>query len=298
MAVSFLLIYALFIPLLDIVMELHIGHKLAVFFFAYLFMSMSQALLVEPRNDLDQLLHVHGGKLPDLTILEDQEPVDAILQWAKTAAKDHHPIVREQIYLDIIEKTCLEIQYVQCRRRRAWEHIDMGTITAHGLKYEIEFINPAVDPKMRPGTKERAVENTAAMVCQRIVPPLADCKNSLMNHISNQLSVFETKRLDNKNVYTKLSLEMDAPHEEIFPVAASMIRSRGTNISPYKRIDNGTLSYHMWDKNTVEAFHIMDAYRKVKDYQSREWYDKPCTPYFGGALCAKTDKDGNMIIEV
>jgi hypothetical protein len=122
--------------------------------------------------------------------------------------------------------------------------------------------------------------------------------NSLIAHISQQLSAFESRRLENKNVYIKLSLEMDTPHEEIFPVAASMIRSRGTNISPLRRIDNGTVSYPKWDKNTVEAFHIMDSHRKVKDYESREWYDKPCTPYFGGALCAKSDKDGNMIIEV
>jgi hypothetical protein len=26
--------------------------------------------------------------------------------------------------------------------------------------------------------------------------------------------------------------------------------------------------------------------------------DKPCTPYFNGALCAKYDKEGNMKIEV
>lgn len=279
-------------------MKLHIGHKLVLYGTIYVCVCLSQSLIVEPRNSLDQLLHIHHGKLPDLQILEDQEPVDAILKWAKIAAKDHHPIVREPIYWDIIYKTCLEIQGIECKRRRAWENIDMGAITVNGLTYQIEFSNPVGNLKMRSRLQEKAVESTAEKVCRRIVPPLTDCMNSLIAHISQQLSAFESGRLENKNVYIKLSLEMDTPHEEIFPVAASMIRSRGTNISPFRRIDNGTVSYPKWDKNTVEAFHIMDSHRKVKDYESREWYDKPCTPYFGGALCAKSDKDGNMIIEV
>jgi len=298
LSTSLVLPHLLFSSFSNRKMKLHIGYKLVLYGAVYLCTCLTQSLLVEPRNSLDQLLHIHHGKLPDLQILEDQEPVDAILKWAKKAAKDHHPIVREPIYWDIIDKTCLEIQGIECKRRRAWEIIDMGAITLDGLTYQIEFSNPLINHKMRSRTQDQAAQNAAEMVCRRLVPQLADCTKNIVAHITQQLRVFESGRLENKNVYTKFGLEMDTPQEEIFPVVASMIRSRGTNISPFTRVDNGTVSYPKWDKNTIAAFHIMDSHRKVKDYESREWYDKPCTPYFGGALCAKTDKDGNMIIEV
>ena len=92
---------------------------------------------------------------------------------------------------------------------------------------------------------------------------------------------------------------MDAPQADLYPAMSFKVRhSRGMNVSPFQRVDNCTAVYPKWDTHTNEAYSAMDAYIKVKDEESREWNDKPCTPYFGGALCAKTDKDGNMKIEV
>jgi hypothetical protein len=285
-------------------MQIHGGHKIAIYALAFLLVCMMQAILVEPGNKLDRLMHYHEGKLPDLRILEGQEPVDAILQWAKAASKDHHPIVREPIYWDLIEKTCLEIKIVKCARKRAWEYIDMGKITVHGQNYEIELFNPSVDPlsehlcKLENKKTRPCVDMVVQETCARIVPPLRNCEEDLIGHISKQLSEYNIKRLEQKDAYTKLELSMDAPQGELFPAAASIINSRGMNISPFKRVDNGTESYPTWDLHTTQAFHIMDSHHKVKDLTSRVWYDKPCTPYFGGAMCAKTDASGNMIIEV
>ena len=285
------------------VIKIHGGHESAIYAFALLLVCLMQAILVEPGNQLDRLMHYHEGKLPDLHILEGQEPVDAILQWAKVASKDHHPIVREPIYWDLIEKACLEINNVKCNRKRAWEYIDMGKITVHGQNYEIELFNPSVDPllsehKFGPQEPQLCVDMAVQGTCARIVPPLKNCEEDLIGHISKQLHEYNEKRLTQKDVYTKLRLTMDAPQGELFLAAASIIKSRGMNISPFKRVDNGTESYPKWDIHTTEAFQIMDSHHKVKDLESRVWYDKPCTPYFGGAMCAKTDADGNMIIEV
>ena len=282
----------------------HVGHRVVFHIFAFLAASLSHAILIEPKNEIDKLMHIHEGKLPKLQILEGQEPVDAILMWGKIAAKDHHPIVREPIYWDLLEKTCAEIKGVKCKRRRSWEYIDMGEITVHGMKHKIDFFNPSVDPKARKlcqrtmGGGNRCVERSASSICQRIFPPLQNCVDDLTKHISDQLEEFEAKRLDKKDSYTKLGLEMDAPHKELFSVAAAMVRSRGMNISPFKRVDNGTRTHERWDIHTTEAHHVLDTHKKIEDLESREWNDKPCTPYFGGALCAKNDKDGNMIIEV
>ena len=285
-------------------MRIHIGHKIAIYGLSFLLVCMAQSIFVEPGNQLDHLMHIHEGRLPDLQVFEGQEPADAILEWAKLAAKDHHPIVREPIHRDLIEKTCLEIKGVKCKRKRAWEHLDMGKITVNGQQYEIDFFNPAVDPKSAHLCGSNLVESQFCVIevahrtCARIVPPLRNCEKDLIGHISKALTQINLKRLDQKDVYTKFQLAMDAPHGEIFLVAASIIKSRGMNISPFKRVDNGTDTYPKWDSHKSEAFQIMDSHHKVRDLESRVWYDKPCTPYFGGAMCAKTDSEGNMIIEV
>jgi hypothetical protein len=274
---------------------------LALYATIFLFISIWQARFIEPRNDIDRLMHIHEGLLPDLIILEDEEPVDAIMLWGKKAAKDHHPIVREKIYWDLLEKTCAEIENVECKRKRAWEHIDMGQITVYGMVHKISFFNPSVDPnacKRNSYCVNDEVKRAALGICRRINPPPTNCTDDLKSHIIDQLKAFEEGRLDKKDSYTKLGLEMDTPHEELFPAAAKMIRERKMNYSPFERVDNGTLSYPQWDRHSTEAFHVMDIHEKIKDSESREWNDKPCTPYFGGALCAKTDKDGNMKIDV
>jgi len=90
---------------------------------------------------------------------------------------------------------------------------------------------------------------------------------------------------------------MDATALDLFERMKYIVRSRGMNLSPFSRIDNGTEVYKKWDMNSNEAFAARDAYHKVRNDETRKWNDKPCTPYFGGSLCAKLDKDGNMIIE-
>ena len=91
---------------------------------------------------------------------------------------------------------------------------------------------------------------------------------------------------------------MDAPGRELYNKAAAEAVKRGVNMSPFARVDNGTVSFDSWSKETAEAHTAIDTFAKIKDPEAREWNDKPCTPYFGGALCAKYDKDGNMMIEV
>ena len=283
--------------------RLHIGYEVVIYIYIFLLFCFLETKFIEPSNDIDRLMHIHEGRLPDLRILEEEEPVDAILLWGKRAAKDHHPIVREKIYWDILEKTCIEIQGVTCKRKRAWEYIDMGQITAHGNIHKIDYFNPSVDPNSvglcgnKLSDENLCVSKKAQKICRRIFPPLQNCVVDLATHISNQLREYGTKHLGSKDSYVRLRLEMDAPHQELFPTAAAMILDRGMNLSPFKRFGNETIP-HRWEKNTTEAYQIMDTHIKVKDGESREWNDKPCTPYFGGALCAKTDKDGNMMIEM
>merc|ERR1712038_340014 len=283
-------------------------HKLLIFAYIFFFISMVQFLFVEPKDNIDQAMHIHEGKLPDLVILEDQEPVDAVLRWGKLAAKDHHPIVREPIYWDVLDRVCNEIKYGKCTRRRAWEYIDMGHITVHHHTYPIEYYNAEVDPVGRKECRQKEAQHGSASsciimaatnICLRIQERPENYIEDISNHMQGQFETYNSQRFDEKkNPYVRLTLEMDAPNKELYPRLASIVRSKGRNLSPYSRVDNGTVNYYDWDKYESGAYAAYDSYMKIKDPESREWSDKPCTPYFGGALCGKHDKDGNLMIEV
>ena len=281
--------------------KIHCGHKLVVYSTVFLLLSLSQAIFIEPKGDVDQAMHIHEGRLPDIVILENQEPVDIILKWGRLASKDHHPIVREPVYWGILAKVCSEIKNVKCRRLRAWEYIDMGSITVSGQSYKIDYYNPKVEPlgKKLCEKDNICIEKTAKSVCSRIFPQSLQCLSDLINHMTSQLIEYESNRLQNKDTYVKLGLEMDAPDSELFPQMISLVRSNGMNVVPLNVVGNTSSPVHYeWDDKTKAAYSAMDAYHKVRDPESREWNDKPCTPYFGGSLCAKNDKDGNMIIEM
>ena len=292
-----------------------------------------QAALVEPDTAVDIAMHTYEGKLPDLVVLEEEEPVDALLKWGKLAAKgaspcffpfpflpgmlslrsthislvpttDHHPIVREPIYWEILDELCNHTESLNCTRTRAWEFNNMGHMTYSGQEYPIDYYNPAVDPiagrecrAVLGGNATSCQEEAATRFCARLRPPPAGCARDITLHIASQLDTIDAKRLDAKCSYQRLRLEMDAPGRELYKRAAGLARARRVNMSPFHRVDNGTVPY-TWDEDYLAAGTVVDTFKKIHDPEAREWNDKPCTPYFGGALCAKTDKDGNMIIEV
>mmetsp|Transcript_1324 Transcript_1324/g.2858 ORF Transcript_1324/g.2858 Transcript_1324/m.2858 type:complete len:850 (+) Transcript_1324:50-2599(+) len=283
--------------------KLHPAQHAVVALFLVFFVSVLQAVLVEPDTAVDQAMHTYEGKLPDLIVFEDEEPVDALLKWGKLAAKDHHPIVREPIYWDILDELCSETESLTCTRTRAWEFLNMGAMTYFGIELPIEIYNPAVDPiaqkECHPtmdGKANSCLEKAATQFCERLLPPPNNCVTDITMHIATQLASMNEKRLDEKCSYKRLSLEMDAPGRELYKKAASIARDRRMNISPFRRVDNGTVAFDTWSMETREAHTAVDTFQKIHDPEAREWNDKPCVPYFGGALCAKTDQDGNMMI--
>lgn len=132
-------------------------HKIAISLWLILVVSTLQSLMVEPDERVDKAMHVYEGKLPDLEILENEEPVDALLRWGKLAAKEHldakdyQSIVRQPIYLEILEELCGDPSKTSltCTRTRAHEFLSMGAMTFFGKEYPIEFYNPDVDPIAR-----------------------------------------------------------------------------------------------------------------------------------------------------
>jgi len=80
-----------------------------------------------------------------------------------------------------------------------------------------------------------------------------------------------------------------------------MVNSLGTNYPPYARIDNGTIhkdDVYKWGPDYTATWVILDKVGQLLNYEDRLWYDKPCEPVFGGAMCAKKDAKGNMMIEM
>ena len=287
--------------------KMHSSLKVVVPIFIIGMVSILQAVLVEPDTSVDKAMHTFEGKLPDLIILEGEEPVDALLKWGKEAAKDHHPIVRENIYWELLDELCNQTESLSCERNRAWEYLDLGIMTHKGNEFAIDFYNPHVDPisrkeciPFRIGEEvvNTCMEEAAIDFCGYFVPPPNNCVRDITLHLASQLRITDEKRFDTKCSYKRIGLEMDAPGRELYKKVASEVMARGMNMSPFARVDNGTVSFDSWSKETVSAHTAIDTFAKIKDPEAREWNDKPCTPYFGGALCAKYDKDGNMKIEM
>ena len=151
-------------------------------------------------------------------------------------------------------------------------------MTYFGQEYPVEIYNPMVDPI---SSKECIIPesdgiNTCAKAsakqfCARLHPPPPNCETDIAKHISTQLEEVDNKRLDSKCSYQRLGLEIDAPGRELYKKTAVIARSRGMNISPFRRIDNGTQPFYSWSTETAKAHAAVDTFHKVHDPESREW---------------------------
>ena len=198
--------------------RLHMAQRAYVSLWLVVLVSVMQAAFIEPDTQVDIAMHAYEGKLPDLVIHEDVEPVDALIVWAKLASKDHHPIVRESIYYEILDELCNHTETLTCTRTRAFEKLEMGKMTYFGEEYDIEYYNPSVDPVAQRNctgisrdNADSCMEEAAVLFCSRLIPPPHNCVRDLTAHIASQVQAVDRKRLDGKETYSRLGLEMDAP---------------------------------------------------------------------------------------
>lgn len=169
-----------------------------VYLYTFFLISVFFTMFIEPLDDIDVAVHLQEGRLPDLYIYEGQEAADAVLKWGKEAARKHHPIIRQPIHYEILDKICsesdAEAANVTCTRRRAWEGIDMGAITLFGNPHEIEYWNPLVVPGSSAesscpaigiGNRSGNVNNitclqhSAQELCRRLFPKPAGCEDDV-----------------------------------------------------------------------------------------------------------------------
>lgn len=265
--------------------KVHPSQRVVVAAWIVLLVSALQAVLVEPDTDIDKAMHVYEGKLPDIVILEGEEPVDALLKWGKLAAKDHHPIVREPIYIEILDELCHKTENLNCTRTRAWEFLNLGSMKYFGDEYPIDIYNPDVDPIARKGchpimdgTANKCIEEAATKFCDRFDPPPEACVRDITLHIADQMASIDKKRFDAKCSYKRLGLEMDAPGYELYKKVALIALERKMNMSPFRRVDNGTVAFDKWSMEKAEAHTAIDTFQKIHDPFRREWNDKPCVP--------------------
>ena len=185
-----LLVVKLTLKLIGRKKKLSPGVPPAVYLYTFVFISIFVTMFIEPADDIDVAVHLQEGRLPDLYIFEGQEAADAVLKWGKEAARKHHPIVRQPIHYEILDKICSgsdpEAANVTCTRRRAWEAINMGAITLFGNPHEIEYWNPLVVPGGMTESSCTAIGSSsgsancievgAEELCRRLSPKPAGCE--------------------------------------------------------------------------------------------------------------------------
>lgn len=122
----------------DVKKRINPYQRAVIAFWIVIFVSVLQAVLVEPNVAVDEAMHTFEGKLPDIIIYEGEEPVDALVKWGKEASKvgteasakqeDWRPIVREPIYYEILDELCNRADNLVCTRKRAWEYLVSRTL--------------------------------------------------------------------------------------------------------------------------------------------------------------------------
>ena len=254
---------------------------------------------IEPNSKIDSAWYAFKGKVPDLEIKEGMEVADAVWDWAKSSEKTHHPLLRKPVHTGLISEICKKQVHLSrfCNRKKAYLVIDMGAITLFGMEHKIKYWkNP--NATMEEEVEAGIVDSAAMEICDRLVPMPPNCYADISVHMKKQYSVYEEKRLDKKDLYVRLGVVSDASSTEIWHAAARVMKNFGENVVPFARVDNGTKVYHPWSEQVIRASNIRDKLDELLDEKDREWYDKPCEPVFGGAMCAKKDAKGNMMIEM
>lgn len=283
-------------------------------------LSFFSSHLIEPTPSIDSAMHAFKGSLPKLQVLEGEEAADAVWRWAKEGAKTHHPLFRQPVYYDLIDELCgisdnnrtnstfqsglgvgpgLGPKGVLCTRTRAWEVLECGSLTLWGMNHEMKYLRDPSD-FLNEFIEDR-IPQTAEEICERLTPPPPNCFEDISKHIMSQIEIAEEKRASEKDLYKRLSVTSDATISEIYSALRHRLNGYGVNMSPYARVDNGTVhrdQVHKWGVPYGATWAILDKVGELLDETKREWYDKPCEPVFGGAMCAKKDSQGNMMIEM
>jgi len=265
----------------------------------FLLCSWLWALAIEPKDSIDWAMHDFTGLIKDfpLEVMEGQQVADAVWDWAKRAEKVHHPLLRKPVHWGLIDELCEELGESQCSRKKAHDRIDFGAITMWGINNKIDHWkspNRTMEEEIGMGLMRELGEDT----CSRLVPTPPNCVKDMEEHNEREYRVVEGTRMKKKNLYTKLGMASDASTGEIFLAAKNALNKLGDNVSPFARIDNGTEKYHRWDDHVAYTYGIKDKIGELLNEKDREWFDKPCEPVFGGAMCAKKDASGNMMIEM
>ena len=279
------------------------SHYLALLAGATVVTSYIYSQFVEPVQSIDSAMHAFMGKMPDLEVLEGEQVADAVLEWANEAQKEHHPLLRKHIHWALISETCEkqrgEMPHLKdfCKRDKAYESLDFGSINVNGIEHKLNYFkNP--NATLEDELEEGRLETRATEICERLVPPMNNCEVDIAKHMKDQYVGFERDRASSKKMYKRLGVLADASAGEIYMAAGRTMSKLGSNFAPFARVDNGTSVHHKWDKRVDHAHAISAGLAELMVEKDREWYDKPCEPVFGGAMCAKKDAAGNMMIEM
>ncbi len=252
--------------------------------------------MVDPDPAVDQAMHEFLGKLPEIEVDEGGEVADAIWMWAKAAEKEHHPLQRKPLYWDLMDELCDELP-VHCTRRKAFDKMDFGSITLWGIEHKMfhwKDPNKTMEEEIDAGEMYKG----ATKLCERLIPEPPNCVTDIEKHYKEQYKLIEGRRLDEKDLYKKIGVVSDTTAGDIYHKSGLVLRTLGFNVVPFERVDNGTKMYHRWDTRTTKGYSVLDKLGELLNDEDREWYDKPCEPVFGGAMCAKKDAKGNMMIEM
>ena len=146
--------------------------------------------------------------------------------------------------------------------------------------------------------------NYAYKICAEFSPPPGNCAQDIYDFLAKGMARREHNRWAEACTpehYRTLGLAKDATFAQVRATWRRMYRELGGNVSPYAP-RNATEAFlgkkgHHWEPQHAKRWRVDQALGEIgATYEKRKFYDTPCKPLFGGAMCSRTLADGGMSI--
>ena len=247
-----------------------------------------------PHSQLEASQYFLNYHVYDVSVREGQAPYDAVYEFGASREGAKLEVLRTPKFEHIFNGLC-ESGELDCRQNFAREEMFKAEVTQHGYKRILHYMRPLNESACEPievnGVKgTTCMREQAVAFCNTLDPPPSSCDSQIMGLINEHMVTYKKRKWNGRKLYRTLDSLMDAPNSTLWKRYRSSKKDymkpcfRGPTPLGFSKLEN-------------ERVHTLEnAWGTFKDPDERAFYDQPCRIVFG-AMCAKTKKSGDMIIE-
>jgi hypothetical protein len=281
-----------FVGVNPILSSLYLGLSAALSYFVAEPLSVATRV---PSPQLEATNYFNLYHVAEVMVREGQQPYDAVYEFGKSREGAKFETLRTPKFDHIFEGLC-EDEGVKCNRRFAQEEMFKAEVSQHGHKRFLHYMKPLNESKCKPIEENGVLGTTCTRrqsrrFCKMLDPPPSSCVSQIMGLINQHMVTYNKRKWNGRRLYRTLDSLMDASNATMWK---RYLKARKEFVKPC--FPGPTpLGFSTMERDRLHT--LGSAWGSVgKDPDERAFYDQPCRIVFG-AMCAKTKKSGDMIIE-